>query len=150
WQQVIVDRPEYLAFALILGQPDPRSQRLLGFQIQEGADLQTVRPAFALGGDWRETLPDLAEDPPLESWHQAWRSWCATRGFSTAEVQSCTLERKRPHLRVYAPRRLLEGLRTRSEVFRNEAWVLAGTGKVQAAAILEVKPAEVREQGVRS
>ncbi len=146
WQRVIIDQPERCTLALVLTQPAPSAERLLGFAIPDGPRLPIHRPAFSLGNDWREVLPDLEHDPPLTSWHETWMTWCSANGLAPAEAASCVLERERERLRACLPKRLVERLRTtHSEVFRNGAWVLAGTGRIRSAAVLDVKPLESRK-----
>jgi hypothetical protein len=42
-------------------------------------------------------------------------------------------------LRVLAPGRLIDRLRAaRSDALKNEAWLLAGTGRLRAAAVIEL------------
>jgi len=78
-------------------------------------------------------------DLSLDHWRHAWRAWCHPRGLPVAEVDACILERQGCRLRVTAVPRLIERLRTaRSDVFKGEAWLLAGTGRLRAAAQVEL------------
>jgi hypothetical protein len=140
WQRVILDRPEHLAAALILAPVGAGHERLLGFAVQqEGWGLQAREPVFTLNGDWRETFPDLTAEPAAELWRQAWRAWCQPRNLPPAEAEACVLERQDYHLRVTAPARLVERLRAaRSDVFKEEAWLLAGSGRLRSAARIEL------------
>ena len=82
WQRVIFDRPERMVVAVVLAPAGDERERLLGFSVQpEGWILQTAEPAFAVEADWQEVFPDLAVDPPLDQWRQAWRAWCQPRGY---------------------------------------------------------------------
>jgi hypothetical protein len=142
WQRIIVDRPESLACVMVLTRTAAGSERLMGFSLQGEAGRLAAEPAFTLGEDWRETLLDLRADPVAEEWKDAWRSWCETHALVSAEIEACSVERQGHRLRVLAPRRLVEQLRaTRSGVFRDEVWVLAGAGPLRAAAVLGVIPA---------
>jgi hypothetical protein len=140
WQHIIVDRPERLVVALVLTPASDRRERLLGFTVQpEGWVLQAAEPAFAIETGWQEVFPHLAMDLPLDQWHHAWRAWCQPRSLPAAEVAACTLERHSYRLRVTAMPRLIERLRAaRSDVFKGEAWLLAGTGQLRAAAQVEL------------
>src|SRR5262249_28401338 len=140
--RIILDRPERLVAALVLaaaGRGENRG-RLLGFAVQpEGWVLQVQEPVFVLEADWQEVFPELAVDLPAELWQQAWRNWCQPRSLPGAEVDACALERQGHRLRVTATPRVIERLRAaRSDVFKGEAWLLAGTGRLRAAAQLEL------------
>jgi hypothetical protein len=147
WQRIVVDRPERLVVALVLVPAGESGERFLGFGVQpEGWVLQTAAPAFVLDADWQEVFPDLPANPALDHWRHAWRSWCQPRGVPAAEVDACALERQGCRLRVSAPPRLVERLRAaRSDVFKSEAWVLAGTGRLRTAAQIELEEKK-REQ----
>jgi hypothetical protein len=144
WQRVILDRPERLCVALVLAPAEKDSERLLGFVVQqEGWVLQAAEPAFILPADWRHALPELAEEPSLDAWRQAWRSWCQPRGLPVPEIDACIVERQDYHLRVHASHRFVERLRaTRSDALKGDAWLLTGTGRLRAAARVEVIEAE--------
>jgi hypothetical protein len=152
WQRVILDRPEHLAVALVLAPassssspaPPPTEaenrQCLLGFAVQlDGWTLQSAEPVFVMETVWPAVFPELAMDPLLEHWRRAWRVWCQPRSLPAAEAEACTLERQGHRLRVMAPRRLVERLRAaRSDVFKGEAWLLAGAGRLRTAAQVEL------------
>jgi hypothetical protein len=159
WQRIILDRMERLVAALVLAPAvetaaipafspgdAPLSaasgdrERLLGFTVKpEGWELQAGEPAFSLEAGWQEIFPELTVDPPQEQWRQAWREWCQPRGLSAADVDACVLEQQGSRLRVLAPPRLVERLRAaRSDVFKGEAWLLAGSGRLRAAALIEL------------
>jgi hypothetical protein len=144
WQRIILDHPERLFVVLVLAPAEKDGERLLGFAVQqEGWALQATEPAFILPADWRHALPELAEEPSLDAWRQAWRSWCQPRGLPVPEIEACVLERHGYRLRVQAAHRFVERLRaTRSDALKGEAWVLAGTGRLRAAAKVEVVEAE--------
>jgi hypothetical protein len=147
WQQVILDRPEQvLAVLVLVSAPPPGEsagggpQRLVGFAArQEGWVLHAEEPAFVLTEGWAEVFPELADEPGLEAWRQAWRSWCQPRSLPAADYDACKLERLDYRLRVLAPKRLVERLRAaRSDALKGEAWVLAGTGNIRPAALLDI------------
>jgi hypothetical protein len=136
WRAVILDRPEQLALALV----EVAGPTLLGLPVQpEGWVLGRDAPVLSLGEGWPEVLPELAEGPPAESWRQAWQAWCGPRGIPPAEVEACRLEASGQRLMVQAPARLVERLRAaRSDAVKGEAWLLAGSGAVRAAALVEL------------
>jgi hypothetical protein len=142
WQQVILDRPEHLLtlFVLVSAPDSGGQQRLLGFAVrQEGWVLHAEEPAFTLTEGWTEVFPELTDEPGPEAWRQAWRSWCQPRSLPAAEYDACKLERQDYRLRVLAPKRLVERLRAaRSDALKGEAWVLAGTGNIRPAALLDI------------
>jgi hypothetical protein len=140
WQQVIIDRPEQLLVLFVLSGEEQEQEPLLGLAVQvPGWQLQTERPVLTLGAGWREVLPELAEDPGLERWREAWRGWCQPRGLPPGEIEACVLERRGVALVVRAPRPLVERLRAgRSEVLKGETWLLAGEERTRCAAVVEL------------
>jgi hypothetical protein len=140
WQQVVLDVPKHLLALLVLAPVECGGERLLGFATeQNGWLLHAKEPAFTVDSDWQETFPELIRDPALDHWIEAWRSWCHPRSLPAGEVEACFLERRDSRLRVRAGRALLAGLRAgRSDVFRGEAWVVAGSGQFRSAAQLEM------------
>jgi hypothetical protein len=144
WRRVILDQPEHLPAALVLAPgADGGGERLLGFAVRpEGWALQAPEAAFSLGAGWQETFPDLAQEAGLGAWRQAWREWCQPRGVPAAEVEACALERRDHLLRVLAPKKLVDRLRSaRSDAIKGEAWLLAGGENVRPAALVEVQEA---------
>jgi hypothetical protein len=143
WQQVILDRPEHLLTVFVLVSAPPEGggqQRLVGFAVRhEGWVLHADDPAFTLSQGWTAVFPELGEEPAAEAWRQAWRAWCQPRSLPAAEYDACKLERQDYRLRVVAPKRLVERLRSaRSDALKGEAWVLGGTGNIRPAALLEI------------
>jgi hypothetical protein len=140
WQRVIFDRPERMVVAVILAPSGEGGEKLLGFSVQpEGWILHSSEPAFVVEATWQGVFPDLAVDPSLDQWRQAWRAWCHPRGLPAAEVDACVLERHAYRLRVLAGSRLVERLRAaRSDILKGEAWLLGGTGRLKPAALLEL------------
>jgi hypothetical protein len=140
WHRVVLHLPEQLLalFALVPGEEGKTS--LLGFQIEEqGWKLHHKSPVLALKEGWEEALPDLAGEPALDDWQQAWRAWCLQRGLAEAEVQACRLERVEYRLVVFAPKSFVERLRAqRSDALKNETWLLVGSGRTQSAALVEI------------
>ena len=140
WQAVAVDRPGYLAAAVVLTPAEP-GERLVGYAVNpDGWDLRADPAAFAVADGWRDAFPDLAAEPAPEVWREAWGGWCQRRGLPTVEAEACALERHEYRVRVRAPGRLLDRLRAaRSEALKGEAWLLAVTGRVRAAAQIELQ-----------
>jgi hypothetical protein len=143
WQRIVLDRPERLVAVLILAPTEQGGEGLLAFEMDpEGWRLETA-PVLNLGADWRRMLPDLAEEPPLESWRQAWQGWCQQRSLPVVEAEACHLERRGYQLRVKAPARLFDRLHAaRSDALKGEAWLLAGNGRIRTAAQVEVHKAD--------
>jgi hypothetical protein len=143
WQRVVLDRPVRLTVLLARVAAEGAGDRLIGFEVRpEGWVLEAAEPAFVLQEDWPELFPEVVEDTPADSWRQAWRTWCQPRAIPAADLEACSLEKHDYHLRVAAPRRLVERLRAaRSDALKGEAWVLAGTGPVRGLALLEVAEA---------
>jgi hypothetical protein len=137
WRRVVFDSPEPLALVFIR----TAEPRVLGFLIRaEGWTLEP-EPILALAEGWEEVLPDLAVEPAPEAWRQAWQAWCQPRSLPPAEVEACRLERADHRLVVHAPPRLIERLRTaRSDAMKQEAWLLAGVGRIRSAAQIDLVP----------
>lgn len=136
WQCVVVDRTERLPTAVVRT-PDGR---LVGYAVQqESWSVQTTKPAFVLGEEGIDVLPELAVEPPEAAWRESWRTWCQPRGLPVADVEAAVLRRDGPRLHVAAPAGVVERLRaSRSDVFKGEAWLLAGAGRIRPAAVIEL------------
>jgi hypothetical protein len=136
WQRVVVDRAERMPVVVVRTADD----RLLGFAVrQDGWTLPSETPVFDLGEGWSEAFPYLTEAMSLEEGQQAWQAWCQPRGLAGLGVENCPVRLEGHMLHVTVPPRLLERLRaTRSDALKGEAWVLVGTGRLRAAALLEI------------
>jgi hypothetical protein len=129
WRRVILDRAEQITLVFV-----PSADGWFGYAVRpEGWALQTTAPVLVLP---REEAP--AEEPSMESWREAWRGWCQGRGLSAGEAEGCRMEPLEDRVRAVAPRRLAERLASE----RNDAWLLAGTGSVRVAAVLEIVEGE--------
>lgn len=139
WQRVIVEQPEHLVAVLVLTAAEG-GERLQGFPVRpDGWALDSTEPAFSVAEGWQETFPELAVEPSADQWRLAWRAWCQPRSLSPAETDACSLQCHGCQLRVTAPRKLIERLRTlRSDALKGEAWVLAGEGRLRAAAQIQL------------
>ena len=112
---------------------DAAERRRLGFAVRpEDWALQTEAPALSLDEDDQDALAELGAEPSPEAWREAWRVWCQRRGLSDADA--CRVEALADRVRVAAPRRLISTL----GADRNEAWLLAGRGRVRVAAPTEI------------
>lgn len=134
WRAVPLDQPELAA--LVLVETDPG-----------GLVAVPARPdGWTLAGDLKAGLP--ADNPLVTqaltaadagAWRQAWHGWCQQRSLPGGDVDACRLEAVGHRLQVRAPARLVDRLRlARSDALRGEAWLLAGTGRVRAAAQIEL------------
>ncbi len=135
WREVVLDRPEQLAAAVIQTETGVE-----GYAVQtEDWKLRGDEPAFTLGEGWEAVLPELAAEPSADQWRSAWQGWCRQRSLPAAETEGCVLERRDYVLEVQAPKRLVERLKMgRSDVLQGETWLLAGTGRTRTAACVKV------------
>lgn len=141
WRRVVLDTVEHRLFVFIHAAKTSAAPRLLGFSVRPEGWALEPEPLLALADGWEEALPDLAADPSLEMWRQAWQTWSHPRSLPPAEVAACRLERADHRLLVYAPPRLIDRLRAaRSDAIKQEAWLLAGEGRTRTAAQIELHP----------
>jgi len=143
WRRVVVDRPERLPIVLALTARPEGGDRLLGFAVrQDNWMLHTESPLFSLEDGWPEAFPSLMQGPSASQWEEAWRSWCQPRGLAP---ETGGLHPAGHQLRVSVSPRLLERLRAaRSDALKGEAWLLAGSGRLRAAAQIEIVESEPR------
>jgi hypothetical protein len=133
WRRVVLDRAEQIVLVFVPSADAP--PRHLGFAARpEGWALLTAAPALILQAEEgrAEALPELADEPALEAWREAWRGWCMGRRLQVADA--CRVEAMEDRIRVTAPRALAE----RMGAERSEAWLLAGDGRVRVAAPMEI------------
>jgi hypothetical protein len=143
WRGVALDRAEQSV--LLLAEVED-SGAILGFPVRVDGWRLILEPALSLRCG-REVLAPLLEEVGPESWKQAWQAWCQQRSASAGEVESCKLEETGHRLRVHAPPRLIDRLRAaRSDALKGEAWLLAGTGRVRAAALIDLGEEASRER----
>jgi hypothetical protein len=141
WRRIVVDHVERCTVLFVLCTSEP-SPMLRGFPLRADG-VGAKDPALTLGAAWEEVLPDLALAPPPEAWREAWRAWCQARNLPPAEVDACRVEWIEDRVRVFAPAELAKRLRhTHGEVVKGEAWLLAGSGAVRAAAAVELIESE--------
>jgi hypothetical protein len=143
WRRVILDRPEQILLVFVPAAEAPpltptplppgergRGEGWLGFAVRpEGWALQAAAPALVLSGE-----EEPGAEPSPEAWREAWRGWSQGRGLSAGDADACRVEPSDERVRVTAPRRLVERLGAE----RNEAWLLAGVGRVRVAAPMEI------------
>jgi hypothetical protein len=139
WREVVLVRPEQLLLALARVLPDGGGPSLLAFSVQADGWVLQREPVLALAEPWPEVVRELTAEPSAEAWRHAWQAWCQQRGVPPGEVAECRLEPVDHRLLVRAPERLVERLRVaRSDALKGGAWLLAGTGRARAAALLEL------------
>ena len=142
WRRVPVVRPERLTAALVLGRDDAGESKLMAFAARsEGWTVPGTEPTFALPPD-SPALPVDLRGPGEEAWSEAWRAGCRSRNLSEAE--GCPVEPEGHVLRVRLSAELYDRLKaSRHELLKGDTWLLAGEGRVRAAALVEVG----REEG---
>jgi hypothetical protein len=130
--------------------PLARTERFVGLltETAEGVTAFVVRPetwglerdppALVLENDWRDTLPDFAPEVPREQWRGAWQSWCQAHSIAVEEgTAECARDGMRLVVRVTPA--ALDRLRSaRGDPLRNDAWLLAGTGRCRELLPFEV------------
>jgi hypothetical protein len=140
WQRIIVDHPRRLLVLVILAPGPNGSDKLLGFGIQpERWILHHAEPAFAAGSDWREILPDFASEVSTESWAAAWKAFCRSLNPPIADTESAVQGKTGLRLTIKVSRQFMDWLRaSRSDLLRGEGWLLAGSGRTRAAAVIKL------------
>jgi hypothetical protein len=140
WDRVILDRPQCSAAVLALAPNESGRDRLLALAVGvDGWVLNSAEPIFQLEDFRRDTFPDLMPTVTVEDWRQAWQSRCHLQHLPVAEAAQCRLSPHGCRLRVTAPKRLIDRLRTtRSDIFRGREWLLAGDGYLRCAARIEL------------
>jgi hypothetical protein len=134
WRAVPVDRPAQALLALV----EVAGGAVLGFPVRADGWVLGREPVLQRV-DGAAVLAPLGAGPGAEDWRHAWQVWCQQRSLPGSEVEACRLEWVEHRLRVRAPARLIERLRsTRSDALKGEAWLLAGTGRVRPAAMIEL------------
>jgi hypothetical protein len=134
WRTVVVDRPMQALLVLV----EAAEEQVLCFSVRSEGWALGHEPVLVLADGTARLLP-LGADPGPEGWRHAWQVWCQQRSLPGADVEACRLEAIDHRLRVQAPSRLIERLRAaRSDALKGEAWLLAGTGRVRPAAMIEL------------
>lgn len=138
WKQVVLDRPERVMLVLVKA---CQSRELLGFAAKvDGWTLYDRAPVLRVPATTTVPWPEIAEEPPMSVWQDAWRSWCKQRQLPSNEVETCSLAFSAPRLEIQAPPRLVQRLHAaKSDLFKGEAWLLVGAGYCRTAVQLVVK-----------
>jgi hypothetical protein len=148
WQRVVLDCPEEVMTLLVEPSApaagEPTGPLLIAFAVQPpNWALQRTAAVLELDEGWEEVFAGLTEAPSVEQWKQAWRAWCQQRNVPAGEADASALEFTGNLLRVRAPQRLIERLRAaRSDAVKQEAWLLAGAGRVRSAARIDLLEGE--------
>jgi hypothetical protein len=136
WQRVILDRAEQLTVALVV-----QREAVRGYVAEpEQWKLLSSEPVFVLSERLavEEAFGDLLSEPDTESWHAAWKEWCASHGIPLAEAAGIRLVRRGVALQVFGHPLRPERLRAlAADPAQPEPWLLAGTGPYRCAARLE-------------
>src|SRR5262249_42142737 len=112
----------------------------LAFEFQQqGWHLHAQKPVFTLGADWRDVLPELGNEAPLDAWRHSWLAWLQSRGLTDVDVESCGFERYACRLRIVTPPTLMDRIRAvvRPAV-QGDIWLLAGEGRFRTAAHVDL------------
>jgi hypothetical protein len=132
WHAVAVDQPAQAVLLFV----ETRAGELLGHSVRGDSWSLSAEPV--LRGS-PEILTSLGADPGADGWRQAWQSWSQQRSLPGGEVEMCKLAPIDHRLVVSAPAKLLDRLRAaRSDALKGESWILAGSGRVRSAAMLDL------------
>ena len=136
---MLLDRTERLLIVLFLG-PKPQEE-LFGFGVRpEGWALNATEPIIRLPAAARGVFSESDPKATLDSWQDAWRSWCQMRSVPLADVNECSITLLGERLRIAAPERLIQYLQAgKTDVLKGETWILAGEGYIRQAARLELQ-----------
>jgi hypothetical protein len=135
WRSVPLARAEQALLVLVEA---GEGGEVVGFPLRaDGWSLGKEAVLSVPGGT--AVLSPLLGDIGPEAWKQSWQVWCHQRNLPASEAEACHLELAGHRLVVRAPSRLIERLRgARSDALKGEAWLLAGSGRVRATALIEL------------
>jgi hypothetical protein len=134
WRQVPFVRAEQALLVLV---ETTDSGAVLGFPVRADGWALGREPVLSLPG--AEALLAVVGAVDAEAWKHSWQTWCQQRNLPAAEAEACKLEVVGHRLVVQAPPRLIERLRSaRSDALKGEAWLLAGTGRARATALIDL------------
>jgi hypothetical protein len=134
WRQVPLVRAEQALLVLV---ETADSGAVVGFPVSPDGWALGREPVLSLPS--AEVLVPVVGAVEVEAWRHSWQTWCQQRNLPAAEVEACKLEVKGHRLVVQAPPRLIERLRSaRSDALKGEAWLLAGTGRARATALIDL------------
>jgi hypothetical protein len=135
WRSVPLVRAEQALLVLV---EKTQGSEVVGFPVRADGWTLGRETVLSLPGG-AAVLAPLLRDINAEAWKQAWQGWCHQRNLPEGEAQACHLELVGHRLMVRAPARLVERLRAaRSDALKGEAWLLAGTGRVRATALIDL------------
>jgi hypothetical protein len=137
WQRVIVIQ-RVQGFLLFVHEVD----HVRAFAARpEGWGLQAAPACLVLrDGEWQMILPQLREEPSVETWRAAWLAWGQSRSLPESDVRACEVASEGFRLGVRVGKRLMDRLRaSRSEALTGEAWVQAGERAIRAVRMLEIR-----------
>jgi hypothetical protein len=135
WMRIPVDRPDRLVAAMIR----TTDGRVVAYPAKTDDWSLRSEPALDLDADAARELLAL-DDKTADAWRHSWNHWCRMiRGITSAEADAASLEKSDNRLVVRAPQ-LADRLRlARTELFRGEAWLLAGEPHTREAAQIDLK-----------
>ena len=140
WDRIVVDYPERLFVVLVRTASEQEGDHLLGYGVRtDGWALQAAEPAFELDSGMESLFPEWNAVPTEDQWRQSWSAWCQSRNLPVAEAAACTFAFQDTRLRIGVPKQLMDRFRiTRNEVLKGETALLAGAGRVQVLAAVEL------------
>jgi len=135
WKYIAVDRHEGLVVALVAapGLSEADGPRFLGFECQPLGWSLSPAPLLCLESGGSEVFSGLAFEPSADEWRQALREFGAGRGLPPGEIERWEAVRQDHRLLIRGRSKAAE----RGRLGRGETWILAGRGRVRAAARLE-------------
>jgi hypothetical protein len=141
WRRVVLDSVTPQWFVFLDSAPNDAETSVAGFAAHSEDWKLDAKPAATLTDAWREEFPDVFQEPSPQQWRQAWRDWTQPRGLNMEDIEASRLERVDHRLVIHTPPRLIERLRSlRSDAIKQEAWLLAGEGRIRTAAQIELLP----------
>jgi hypothetical protein len=135
WRRVPLARAEQALLVLV---ESGEGGQVAGFPVRADGWTLGKEAVLSVPGGAAVLSPLLGDIGP-EAWKQSWQLWCQQRNLPPGEAEACQLELAGHRLVVRAPARLVERLRgARSDALKGEAWLLAGSGRVRAAARIDL------------
>jgi hypothetical protein len=135
WRRVPLVRAEQAWLVLV---EKGEGGEVAGFPVRADGWTLGKEAVLSVPGGVAVLAPLLGDIGP-EAWKQSWQVWCHQRNLPAGEAEASQLELAGHRLVVRAPPRLIERLRNaRSDALKGEAWLLAGSGRVWAAAVIEL------------
>ncbi len=139
WRRIAVAHVEQALFLQVLLHTPEGKEELRGYSVQPPQwDLNLDHPNLVLGSNWRELLPELAAEIPLEQWHHVWRHWGQSQGLGAADLEACHLQHAGTVLRVTSPEEVAARLRREGTPTMQETWLMAGSDPLREMARVEI------------